>query len=48
MGLQETERKDLVKFRLDKAKETFAEIPVQFENKFYITAANRLYYSCFY
>jgi len=48
MGLKETERKDLVKFRLGKAKETFAEVPVQIENKFYRTAANRLYYACFY
>jgi len=48
MGLNETDRKELVKFRLEKAKETFAEIPVQIENKFYRTAANRLYYACYY
>jgi uncharacterized protein (UPF0332 family) len=48
MGLKEEERKDIVKFRLEKANETFAEIPVLIENKFYRTAANRLYYACFY
>jgi len=48
MGLNETNRKDVVKFRLEKARDTFAEIPVQMENKFYRTAANRLYYACYY
>jgi len=48
MGLQETDREKLVKFRLKKSKDTLAEIPVLFENEFYRTAANRLYYACFY
>jgi uncharacterized protein (UPF0332 family) len=48
MGLQEQERKDLVKYRLEKANATLAEVSVQFENQFYRTAANRLYYACFY
>ena len=48
MGLQEQERKDLVKYRLEKANTTFAEVLVHFENQFYRTAANRLYYACFY
>ena len=48
MGLTEIERKEVVKFRLEKARDTFAEIPVQMENKFYRTAANRLYYACYY
>jgi len=48
MGLNEGDRKELVKFRLEQAKETLAEIHVQMENKFYRTAANRLYYACFY
>ena len=38
----------MVKFRLEKSKATFAEIPFQMEQKFYRTAANRLYYSCYY
>jgi len=48
MGLQEQERIDLVKYRLEKANATLAEVSVQFENQFYRTAANRLYYACFY
>ena len=41
MSLEEIERKELVKFRLEKAHDTFAEIPILIENKFYRTAANR-------
>ena len=48
MGLKETERKDLVKYRLEKANATIAEIQVLLDNKFYRNAANRLYYACFY
>ncbi|MDR2970644.1 MAG: HEPN domain-containing protein [Bacteroidales bacterium] len=48
MRLKDTERKEVVKYRLEKARETLAEIPVLFENKLYRTAANRLYYACFY
>ena len=48
MSLNETDRKAVVKFRLEKARDTFAEIPVLIENRFYRNAANRLYYACFY
>ena len=48
MKLNEIDRKELVKFRLEKANETLSEIPVFMENKFYRTAANRLYYACYY
>ena len=48
MGLNEIERKEVVKFRLEKAKDTLAEISVLMQNKFYRTAANRLYYACYY
>ena len=48
MGLNEPDRKEVVRFRLEKAKDTFAEISVLMENKFYRTAANRLYYACYY
>ena len=48
MGLKETERKDLVKYRLEKAYSTLAEIQVLLDSKFYRTAANRLYYACFF
>ena len=48
MGLSEIERKEIVKYRLENAKTTFAEVPFLMEKKFYRTAANRLYYSCYY
>ena len=48
MGLSEEERRSIVEYRLKKAKETFAELPVLIENKLWRNAANRLYYSCFY
>ena len=48
MSLTENEKEDLVKYRLQKAKETFAEISVLIENNLYRNAASRLYYACFY
>jgi len=48
MSLTEKDRKEIVKYRLEKANDTLAEIPILIENKFYRTAANRLYYACFY
>ena len=48
MNLEETDRKNIVKYRLEKARNTFAEIPILIQNEFYGTAANRLYYACFY
>ena len=48
MSLKEVERTEIVKFRLKKANDTFAEVPVQMKNNFYRTAANRLYYACYY
>ena len=48
MALSDIEREDLVKYRLDRAYETIDEVDVHIDNKFYKTAANRLYYACFY
>ena len=48
MGLTDKEREEVVKFRLERANETFAEISTLIENKFYRTATNRLYYACYY
>jgi uncharacterized protein (UPF0332 family) len=48
MGLSEEERKSLVNYKLQKAKETIAEMPILVENKLWRNAANRLYYACFY
>ena len=48
MRLSNVERKTVVDYRLQKAKETLAEVPILIENKLWRSAANRLYYSCFY
>jgi len=48
MDLSETDRKELVKYRLERARDTLAEMPFLMENEFYATAANRLYYACYY
>jgi uncharacterized protein (UPF0332 family) len=48
MGLSEEEREMVVDYRLKKAEETFAEIPILIENKLWRNAANRLYYACYY
>ena len=48
MSLTEIQRKELVKYRLEKARNTFAEVPVLMEKEFYRNAANRLYYACYY
>ena len=48
MGLSNEVRTDIVKFRLEKASNTFSEVPVLLEHKFYRTAASRLYYACYY
>jgi uncharacterized protein (UPF0332 family) len=48
MKLNESDRKEVVKFRLEKAKDTLAEVPILLENQFNRTATNRLYYACFY
>ncbi len=42
------ERQELVKYRIAKARTTFGEVEFHIENKFWNTAVNRLYYSCFY
>jgi len=48
MELKRTDREELVKFRLEKANATLAELSILLENKFYRTAINRLYYACYY
>ncbi len=42
------EKRDLVNFRLTKARSTLNEIHILTQNKFWTTAINRLYYACFY
>ena len=48
MKLTDEERETVVNYRLQKAKETFAEVSILMNNKLWRIAANRLYYSCFY
>ena len=48
MGLAEKDKKTLITYKLEKAKETIAEIPILIENKLWRNSANRLYYACFY
>ena len=42
------ERKDIVLYRLENAKNTLSEILSHIENGFYNTAVNRMYYACYY
>jgi len=39
---------DYIKYRIDRAKETIAEVHTHIENRFWNTAINRMYYACFY
>ena len=48
MGLTDEERKWVVQFRLEKANNTFSEIALLANNSLWHTAANRLYYACYY
>ena len=48
MGLTDEERKSVVQLRMEKAKKTFSEIALLTDNALWQTAANRLYYACYY
>ncbi|MDR0873733.1 MAG: HEPN domain-containing protein [Prevotellaceae bacterium] len=48
MGLTSEERTAIVRVRLGNAKKTFAEVSILMNNALWRTAANRLYYACFY
>ena len=48
MKLNKTERKAVVKYRLERANKTLAEAISNVENCCWHAAANRLYYACFY
>lgn len=39
---------ELIKYRLNRASETLEEAKISIENKRYLLAANRIYYSSFY
>ena len=42
------ERKEIVLYRISKAKETLQEVNLHINNKLWNTAVNRLYYACYY
>lgn len=46
--MKDLERKELVNYRLVRAKETLDEVQSHLTNGYYNTAVNRLYYACFY
>lgn len=46
--MKENQNKDIVSYRLTKAKETMNEINLHLANELWNTAVNRLYYACFY
>ncbi|HAQ21049.1 MAG TPA: DNA-binding protein [Prolixibacteraceae bacterium] len=43
-----SERQELVRYRILKARETFNEVNLHISNGLWNTAVNRLYYACFY
>ncbi len=46
--MNENDKKELVSYRLLKAKETISEIDILIANQLWNTAINRLYYACYY
>jgi uncharacterized protein (UPF0332 family) len=49
MGLTAEEREAIVRLRMDRANETYSEVAaILIKNAMWRTAANRLYYACFY
>ena len=46
--LTDIQRTDIVRYRIDNAQKTMAEVETHIQNKFYNTAANRMYYACYY
>ncbi len=48
MSLEENERTELIKYRLEEAKETIADVQLLIENDRLRAAVNRLYYGMFY
>ena len=46
--MNDEQRNDLVKHRMERANDTLNEIGILLQNQFYNNAVNRLYYACFY
>ena len=48
MSLEESDREELVKYRLHEAKETIADVQLLIDNDRLRAAVNRIYYGMFY
>lgn len=48
MTLTDQQRIDIVRYRLENARDTLAEVESHRQNGFYNTAVNRMYYACYY
>lgn len=48
MSLDENERKELISYRLEEAKETIADVQLLIDNDRLRAAVNRIYYGMFY
>ncbi len=46
--MKDSDRRELVTYRLHKAKETISEIELHLQNEFWNTSVNRMYYACFF
>lgn len=46
--MTDNERKDIVAYRIAKARETYDEVDILVQNNLWNTAINRLYYACYY
>ncbi len=46
--MNKDDKKELVSYRIARARETFKEVNLHIENKLWNTAINRLYYACYY
>lgn len=48
MSLEENERNELIRYRLDEAKETVIDVQLLIDNDRFRAAVNRIYYGMFY
>lgn len=46
--MNDQERKELVHYRINRAKDTLEEVNIHVENELWNTTVNRLYYACYY
>jgi uncharacterized protein (UPF0332 family) len=46
--MNNSDRKKLVTYRLNKANHTLKEIDILLKNELWNTAVNRMYYACYY